>query len=88
MKNLNDRYDARPNFRHPAGGFPAGSTADRVRRSIHERYRWFAADGAVRPDLVVVSAPFLHFLAGVVKPQEPVLVRALGPELAIERRDI
>jgi len=42
----------------------------------------------VRPDLVVVSAPFLHFLAGVVKPQEPVLVRALGPELAIERRDI
>lgn len=42
----------------------------------------------MRSDLVVVLMPFLHLLAGVVKAKEPVLVQALGPELAIERLDV
>lgn len=42
----------------------------------------------MRSNLVVVSTPFLHFLAGVVKAQEPVLVQALGPELAVEGLDV
>lgn len=39
-------------------------------------------------NLVVVSTPILHFLAGVVKRQEPVLVQALRAELAVERLDV
>lgn len=42
----------------------------------------------MRSNLVVVSTPFLLFLAGVVKAQKPVLVQALGRELAVERLDV
>lgn len=42
----------------------------------------------MRSDFVVLSTPFLHFLAGVVKAKEPVLVQALGPELAVEGLDV
>ena len=42
----------------------------------------------MRPNLVVVSTPFLHLLAGVVKRQKPVLVQALSPELPVERLDV
>ena len=40
----------------------------------------------MRSDLVVVSTPFLHFLAGVVKAKEPVLVQALGLDVPDARR--
>lgn len=55
--------------------------------AIHERYRHLIADGAVRTDLIVVSTPMLHLLAGVVKGQEPVGVQAFRAELAVERLD-
>ena len=38
----------------------------------------------MRANLVVVSTPFLHLLAGVVKRHEPVGVQAFRPELAVE----
>src|ERR1700722_6947296 len=39
------------------------------------------------PDLVIVSTPILHFLACVVKAQEPVGVQAFASELAVEGFD-
>ena len=42
----------------------------------------------MRTNLVVVDKLILHFPAGVIKRQEPVLVPALGAELAVERLDI
>lgn len=55
---------------------------------MHERYWRIVAAGAVRSDLVVVSMPLLHFLAGVVKAEELVLVQALGPEFAVDRLNV
>ena len=39
---------------------------------------------ALWPDFVIVSTPFLHFRAGVVKAHESVRVQTLRPELAVE----
>ena len=44
-------------------------------------------DGAVRPDLVVVSAPSIQLFAAVGKAHEPVGVQAFRPEFRIERLD-
>src|SRR5690606_23785153 len=45
------------------------------------------ADGAMRPILVVVSAPILQFFLRIGKRQEPVGTQAFGPEAPIERFD-
>lgn len=41
----------------------------------------------MRPFLVVVSTPILHFFACIRKGQEPVLVQAFRPEAAVEGFD-
>ena len=38
-------------------------------------------------NFIVVSTPFLHLGAGVVKVHEPMCVQAFGPELAVEGPD-
>ena len=83
-------FDVGPDFGPPGWAISRGQHLRRTGCAvgIHERYRRFVADGAVRSDLAVVSTPFLHFLAGVVKAKEPVLLQALGPELAVERLDV
>jgi len=49
--------------------------------------RHVVTDRAVRPDLVVVSAPSLQLFAGIRKIHEPVGVQAFRPQLAVERLD-
>jgi hypothetical protein len=51
----------------------------------HERYQWFIADSAVRTNFVVVEMRVLRFPASVVNRQEPIVVQALGSELAVRR---
>ena len=41
----------------------------------------------MRSFFVVVSAPILQFLAGVVKRQEPMCVQAFGPKATVEAFD-
>lgn len=41
----------------------------------------------MRPLLVVVSTPFLHLRARIVKRQEPAGVQALAAQLAVKRLD-
>ena len=49
-----------------------------------QRYRGLVSDGAVWPNLIVVSTPSLHFLPCVVKTHKPVRVQTFGSELAVE----
>ena len=51
---------------------------------LHELHRGFVPDGAVRSFLVVLSPISLAFRTRIVQRQEPVLVDALGPHLAVE----
>lgn len=53
-------------------------------RATHQQFRRLVADGAMWPDLVVVSTPSLHFRPGVFKAREPVRVQAFGQELAVK----
>ena len=57
------------------------------RRPIYQQYRRLVADGAMWPNLAIVSVPSLAFSHGVVEAHEPVLVQALRPELAVEQFD-
>jgi len=52
---------------------------------LHELHRGLIADGAVRSLFVVLSPISLAFKSGIVQRQEPVLVDAFGPHLAVER---
>ena len=54
---------------------------------IHERYRGFIPDRAVRSYRVVVSTPSLQLFSRISEAHEPVLVQAFGPEPPIERLD-
>ena len=47
--------------------------------------RHVVTDRAVRPDLVVVSAPSLQLFARIRKIHEPVGIQAFCPQLAVER---
>ena len=49
---------------------------------------WYSSDAAVRPDLVVVAAPFANLGPGLVQCLEPVLVQALVAEAAVEALDV
>ena len=49
--------------------------------------RRFAAEGAMRTNVVIVSTPSLAFSPSLVEAQEPVGVQALCTELAVERLD-
>ena len=50
--------------------------------------RWDTPHAAVRPDLVIVLAPDGDARSGLVQCLEPVVVKALVPELAIEAFDV
>ena len=52
--------------------------------TVDQCYRGFLTDCPMRPFLIVVSAPILQFLLGVVKRQEPVGVQAFSPKAAVE----
>lgn len=54
----------------------------------HQGIRRLAANGAVWPDLVVVSTPSLQFLPRIAKAHEPVRVQAFRPEAAVDALDI
>jgi hypothetical protein len=56
--------------------------------SRSEPCRRDAADGAVRPHLVLVAAPARDLLPGLVQRLEPLLVQALVSELAVEALDV
>ena len=49
-----------------------------------QRYQGLVSDGAVWPNLIVVSTPSLHFLPCVVKTHESVRVQTFGSEPAVE----
>jgi hypothetical protein len=65
-----------PAFDH--GGGLGGSAV------ILRQDRWLVADGPVRPSLVVVSVPSLHFFSRIRKRQEPVRVQAGSQVTATE----
>jgi hypothetical protein len=50
-------------------------------------FRHSVANGAVRPNAIVVSTPSLAFPPRLVEAEEPVGVQALGPELAVQGFD-
>ena len=52
-----------------------------------QRDQHLVPDRAVWSHFVVVSTPFLHFAAGIVKAHEPVGVQTLGTELTVEGLD-
>ena len=54
---------------------------------VLQRNRDFVPDGAMRALLVVVSTPSLQFFPGVVKAEEPMGVKTLGPQTSVESLD-
>ncbi len=55
---------------------------------LRELCRANPTQAAVEPDFVVVLPPFSNSLSGLGQSQEPLLVQALVPELAVETLDV